>query len=273
MRLQIPVEARQSLEKMLGNFEREGKTIETMKLAGGKIPKRADPELRQQSLGAARESWWMFNIIAEMVSASEKLGNISPAVAIFGSARLKEGHPYYALTETIAHKLSDAGFGVLSGGGPGIMEAANKGAIKGKGPSVGLNILLPHEQTGNGFQDISLTFTHFFARKTMFVKHASAYVVMPGGFGTLDELWEALTLIQTGKLRKMPVILVGKDFWGGMVEWVKTRLLEEAVISEKDLHLFHVLDDPDDVVNAIFDYYANRSIKPSADEKALEMSL
>lgn len=254
----------------MGNIE---KTIETMKSAGGKIPKRADPELRQQSLTAARESWWMFNIIAEMVSASEKLGNISPAVAIFGSARLKEDNPYYQLTEVIAHKLSDAGFAVLSGGGPGIMEAANKGAIKGKGPSVGLNILLPHEQGGNGYQDISLIFQHFFARKTMFVKHASAYVVMPGGFGTLDELWEALTLIQTGKLRPMPVILVGSAFWAGMVDWVKTRLLEEAVISAKDLNLFHVIDDPDEVVNAIFAHYANRPIKPSADEKALEMSL
>lgn len=147
------------LEKTLGNLD---KTIENIKLAGGKIPKQADPELRQQSLRAARESWWMFNIIAEMVSASEKLGAINPTVAIFGSARLKEDNPYYLLTETIAHKLSDAGFGILSGGGPGIMEAANKGAIKGKGPSVGLNILLPHEQGGNGFQDVSLVFQHFF---------------------------------------------------------------------------------------------------------------
>ena len=258
------------LEKKLGNLE---KTIENIKLAGGKIPKLADPELRQQSLRAARESWWMFNIIAEMVSASEKLGSINPAVAIFGSARLKEDNPYYALTETIAHKLSDAGFGVLSGGGPGIMEAANKGAIKGKGPSVGLNILLPHEQGGNGYQDVSLIFQHFFARKTMFVKHASAYVVMPGGFGTLDELWEALTLIQTGKLRKMTVILVGVAFWQGMVDWVKGRLLDEGVISEKDLQLFHLTDDPDEVLAIIFAHYEKRSLRPSADERALEMTL
>ena len=254
----------------MGNLD---KTIESIKLAGGKIPKRADPELRQHSRTAARESWWMFNIIAEMVSASDRLSAISPAVAIFGSARLKEGNKYYALTEQIARKLSDAGFGVLSGGGPGIMEAANKGALAGKGPSIGLNILLPHEQGGNGFQDISLTFQHFFARKTMFVKHASAYVVMPGGFGTLDELWEALTLIQTGKLRMMPVILVGSEFWAGMIEWVKTRMLEEGVISEKDLHLFQVIDDPDAVVAAIFEHYANRPITPNADERALEMSL
>jgi uncharacterized protein (TIGR00730 family) len=254
----------------VGNLD---KTVGEVKLAGGKIPKRADPELRQQSLGAARESWWMFNIIAEMVTASERLGTISPAVAIFGSARLKADNKYYKLTEEIALKLSNAGFSILSGGGPGIMEAANKGAQAGKGASVGLNILLPHEQEGNGFQDISIPFQHFFARKTMFVRHASAYVVMPGGFGTLDELWEALTLIQTGKLRKMPVILVGSHFWSGMVDWVKTRLLEEAVISEKDLHLFQVIDEPDAVVEAIFAHYAKRPIRPNADEKALEMSL
>jgi uncharacterized protein (TIGR00730 family) len=254
----------------LGN---QDKTVEMLKLARGKIPKRADPELRQQSLGSARESWWMFNIIAEMVSASERLGAIAPAVAIFGSARLKQDTPYYQLTEVIARKLSDAGFGVLSGGGPGIMEAANKGAQAGKGPSVGLNILLPHEQEGNGFQDISISFQHFFARKTMFVKHASAYVVMPGGFGTLDELWEALTLIQTGKVRRMPVILVGKNFWAGMVDWVKTRLLDEKVISAKDLDLFCVTDDADEVVKVIFDYYTNRPIRPNAAEKVLEMSL
>jgi uncharacterized protein (TIGR00730 family) len=258
------------LEKTLGN---QDKTVESVRLAGGKIPKRADPELRQQSLTSARESWWMFNIIAEMVSASDRLSAISPAVAIFGSARLKEDNKYYGLTEQIALKLSNAGFGVLSGGGPGIMEAANKGALKGKGPSIGLNILLPHEQGGNGFQDISLTFQHFFARKTMFVKHASAYVVMPGGFGTLDELWEALTLIQTGKLRRFPVILVGSEFWAGMISWIKTRMLEEKVISEADLDLFKVIDDPDEVVNAIFEHYTNRSIRPNADEKALEMSL
>ena len=267
MRLAQEYPASQSLERGLD------KTSESIKLAGGKIPKRADPELHQQSLGAARESWWMFNIIAEMVTASERLGNVSPAVAIFGSARLKPDNKYYALTETIARKLSDAGFGVLSGGGPGIMEAANKGAQSGTGPSVGLNILLPHEQGGNGYQDISLTFQHFFARKTMFVKHASAYVVMPGGFGTLDELWEALTLIQTGKIRRIPVVLVGSDFWSGMVDWVKARMLKEGLISEADLQLFKLVDEPEQVVEAIFEHYAKRPMRPSADEKALEMTL
>ena len=259
-----------SREKMLGNAD---KSIEALKLAGGKIPKRSDPGLQQQSQVAARESWWVLNIMAEMVSASERLGTVSPAIAIFGSARLKQDNRYYAPTETIARKLSDAGFAVLSGGGPGIMEAANKGALGGKGPSVGLNILLPHEQEGNGYQDISLSFQHFFARKTMFVKHAMAYVVMPGGFGTLDELWEALTLIQTGKLRKMPVILVGGEFWAGMIDWVKTRMLDEGVINAADVNLFKVIDDPDEVVAAIFAHYANRPFHANADEKTLEMSL
>jgi uncharacterized protein (TIGR00730 family) len=238
-----------------------------------KIPKRDDPQLKHQSLTAARESWWMFNIIAEMVSATEKLANVSPAVAIFGSARLKADNPYYKLTEDIAKRLSDAGFSVLSGGGPGIMEAANKGAIAGKSPSVGLNIVLPFEQGGNGYQDISMSFQHFFARKTMFVKHAAAYVVMPGGFGTLDELSEALTLIQTGKIRRFPVVLVGKTFWAGLVDWLKNTLVTEGVISAKDLDLFVLTDDPQEVVDVLFNYYQNRSFTPNADERALEMAL
>ena len=241
--------------------------------SAGKIPKPADPELRNQSLAAARESWWMFNIIAEMVTASERLAGVSPAVAIFGSARLKEGHPYFATTETIARKLSDSGFSVLSGGGPGIMEAANKGAVAGKSPSVGLNILLPFEQGGNAYQDVSMMFQHFFARKTMFVRHAAAYVVMPGGFGTLDELSEALTLIQTGKIRRFPVILVGSEFWGGLIDWMKNTMVKEKVISPGDVNLFKVIDDPDQVVAAIFDHYADRGFTPSPDERALEMTL
>ena len=240
---------------------------------GGKVPKPSDPDMKHQSLIAARESWWMFNIIAEMVTASERLAGVSPAVAIFGSARLKEDNPYYGVTETIARKLSDAGFSVLSGGGPGIMEAANKGALAGKSPSVGLNIMLPFEQGGNGYQDVSMMFQHFFARKTMFVKHAAAYVVMPGGFGTLDELSEALTLIQTGKIRRFPVILVGSEFWGGLIDWIKTTMVNEKVISPGDVNLFKLIDDPDQVVAAIFDHYADRGFTPSPDERALEMTL
>ena len=239
----------------------------------GKIPKPSDPDLQHQSLAAARESWWMFNIIAEMVTASERLTGVSPAVAIFGSARLQPDNAYYAITEMIARKLSDAGFSVLSGGGPGLMEAANKGALAGKSPSVGLNILLPFEQGGNGYQDVSMMFQHFFARKTMFVKHAAAYVVMPGGFGTLDELSEALTLIQTGKIRRFPVILVGSEFWSGLIDWMKTSMVNAKVISPGDVDLFKVIDDPDKIVEEIFNHYAHRGFTPSPEERALEMTL
>ena len=166
-----------------------------------------------------RESWRMFQIMSEFVEGFEALAQIKPSVSIFGSARTPTQDKYYKLAEDIARLLSDSGFAVVSGGGPGIMEAANKGAYAGKSPSVGLNIQLPMEQTGNPYQDISLTFRHFFARKVMFVKYASAYVVLPGGFGTLDEFAEILTLVQTGKSRKIPIILVGSEFWKGLLDW------------------------------------------------------
>ncbi|HRQ59689.1 MAG TPA: TIGR00730 family Rossman fold protein, partial [Azoarcus taiwanensis] len=178
----------------------------------------------------ARESWRIFGIMAEFVEATERLNAIRPAVSIFGSARTPPDHMYYMLTERIARQLSDAGFSVISGGGPGIMEAANKGAYFGKSPSIGLNIQLPMEQGANPYQDISQTFRHFFARKFMFVKLAAAYVVMPGGFGTLDEMFEALTLIQTKKSRKFPVILVHGAFWNGLIDWVRDRLVAERMI-------------------------------------------
>lgn len=162
-----------------------------------------------------RESWRVFQIMAEFVEGFEQLANISPSVSFFGSARTPRDHPHYALAEEIARLLSDSGFSVVSGGGPGIMEAANKGAFEGKSTSIGLNIQLPQEQAGNPYQDISLNFRHFFARKVMFVKHASAYVVLPGGFGTLDEMAEILTLVQTGKTRKIPIVLVDSEFWSG----------------------------------------------------------
>ncbi len=172
-----------------------------------KIPTPLATEITEKTW-SARESWRVFEIMAEFVEATERLSPIRPAVSIFGSARTLPGHPYYELTERIARQLSDAGFSVISGGGPGVMEAANKGAFFGRSPSVGLNIQLPHEQHGNPYQDVSQTFRHFFARKVMFVKFASAYVVMPGGYGTLDELSEALTLVQTAKTRRIPIILV-----------------------------------------------------------------
>ena len=215
-----------------------------------KIPHLADPNASK--FAASQEAWRVFGIMSEFVEATQRLTHIRPAVSIFGSARVRPGSPYYALTETIARRLSDAGFSVISGGGPGIMEAANKGAYFGKSPSVGLNIQLPHEQVANEYQDISQTFRHFFARKYMFVRFANAYVVMPGGFGTLDELLEALTLVQTGKSRKIPIILVHTPFWRGLVDWFKETLVGEGMIAPEDLDLIQLIDEPDEVVEAIF---------------------
>lgn len=215
----------------------------------------------------ARESWHVFGIMSEFVEAAERLADIRPAISIFGSARLKAGTPYYALTEEIARKLSDAGFTVISGGGPGLMEAASKGAFEGKSLSVGLNIELPHETTGNPYQDLHLRFRHFFSRKVAFVKYAAAYVVMPGGFGTLDELSEALTLIQTGKTRAMPVVLVGSAFWGGLLQWMKDQQLRAGVISPQDLELMTVVDDADAVVDTIFAFYERRGFAPTPAER------
>lgn len=230
-----------------------------------------DPSLMQQLLN--KESWKIFQIMAEFVEGYEQLATISPSVSIFGSARTKPDHPYYQLTEDLAYKLSESGFSVVSGGGPGIMEAANKGAYRGKSKSVGLNILLPFEQTGNPYQDISLNYRHFFSRKVMFVKYASAYVVMPGGFGTLDELAEILTLIQTGKSRRFPIILMVSEFWQPLIEWFKNTLVIEGTISPDDLDLFQILDDPDEVVEAIFSFYEKQGFEPSTEDmkKMLEL--
>lgn len=230
------------------------------------------PELVEKTW-SARESWRVFGIMAEFVEATERLAHIRPAVSIFGSARVQEGHEYYELTMQIARSLSDAGFAVISGGGPGIMEAANKGAYYGKSLSIGLNIQLPNEQVANPFQDISQSFRHFFARKVMFVKFASAYVVMPGGFGTLDELMEALTLVQTGKVRRIPIILVHSPFWAGLVDWIKVRLVTEDMISPEDINLIQVLDEPQQIVDAIFSHYEKRTFEPSAAEREAQLNL
>ena len=203
--------------------------------------------------------------MAEFVEGFERLAGIAPSVGIFGSARIGPGQAYYRLAETIARRLSDAGFSVLSGGGPGIMEAANKGARAGASPSIGLNIALPHEQP-NPHQDLTLMFKHFFARKVMFVKHASAYVVLPGGFGTLDELAEILTLVQTGKSRRIPIILVGAAFWRGLIDWMKHSMVKQGAVSEDDLALFQVIDEPGQVVDAIFKHYEHRGFEPTAVE-------
>lgn len=237
--------------------------------AGGKFIGRT---LRNDSL-MTRESWKIFQIMAEFVEGFERLAQIKPSVSVFGSARTPPDHPYYKLAEDIARELSDAGFSVVSGGGPGIMEAANKGAYAGKSPSIGLNIQLPHEQVGNPYQDISLNFRHFFSRKVMFVKYASAYVVLPGGFGTLDELAEILTLVQTGKTRRIPIILVHAPFWKGLLDWFKDTLVAEGTINESDLDLYKVVDTPREVVDLIFDHYEHRGFEPSAAEREILLDL
>ena len=237
-----------------------------------KVPQASD-RLEHMQRFRSREAWHVLKIMAEFVESTEALSEISPAVSIFGSARTPRAHGYYKLTEEIARRLSDAGFSVISGGGPGIMEAASKGAFFGKSPSVGLNIQLPHEQKPNEYQDLSLSFNHFFSRKVMFVKHAVAYVVMPGGFGTLDELLEAMTLIQTGKSRKIPVILVESAFWSGLLDWFKDRLVDEKMINPDDLNLVQVIDEPEKVVDAIFNHYQSRGFLPLHEEHELMLNL
>ncbi len=220
-----------------------------------------------------RESWKIFQIMAEFVEGFERLASIRPSVSVFGSARTAPDHPWYKLAEDTCRALSDAGFSVVSGGGPGIMEAANKGAFAGKSPSIGLNIQLIHEQMGNPYQDIALNFRHFFSRKVMFVKYASAYVVLPGGFGTLDELAEILTLVQTGKTRRIPIILVNEPYWRGLIAWFRDTLVAEGVINPEDLDLFQVLDEPSEVVDAIFDHYEVRGFEPSREEREVLLDL
>ena len=216
---------------------------------------------------SAREAWRLFGIMSEFVEATERLEPLRPAVSLFGSARLKPEDPYYKQAEIIARKLSDAGFSVISGGGPGVMEAANRGAFHGKSAAVGLNIELPREQRGNSFQNVALYFKHFFARKYMFVKFACAYVVMPGGFGTLDELTEALTLIQTRKAPKMPIILVGASFWQGLLDWLRAELEGAQLINPGDVELMQVIDDPDAIVETIFKFYVAKGFTPSSSER------
>ncbi len=212
------------------------------------------------------DSWAIFKIMAEFVDGYEKLSKIGPCVSIFGSARTNTEHKYYKLAEEIAFDLTQHGYGVVTGGGPGIMEAGNKGAHRGKGVSVGLNIELPFEQHDNQFIDKgkNLDFDYFFVRKVMFVKYSQGFVVMPGGFGTLDEMFEAITLIQTKKIGAFPIILVGTDFWSGLIDWVKNTLLEKfGNISPKDLNLFSIVDNSDEVIDVINNFYKKYELSPN----------
>jgi uncharacterized protein (TIGR00730 family) len=240
--------------------------------AKDKLP-QAEDHWHGASGSSAREAWRVFGIMSEFVEATERLSAIRPAVSIFGSARIAPDSPNYVLTEQIARLLSDAGFSVISGGGPGVMEAANKGAFYGKSPAVGLNIQLPMEQHANRYQDVSQTFRHFFARKYMFVRFASAYVVMPGGFGTLDELLEALTLIQTRKSPRIPLILVQRAFWAGLLDWFRERLVAEGMIDREDLDLIQVIDEPARIVEAIFQHYETRGFDRLPAEHDLLLNL
>jgi len=211
------------------------------------------------------DSWAIFKIMSEFVDGYERLSKIGPCVSIFGSARTKPDHPYYKMAEETAYLLTQNGFGVITGGGPGIMEAGNKGANRGKGTSVGLNIDLPFEQHDNPWIDPgkSLDFDYFFVRKVMFVKYSQGFIVMPGGFGTMDELFEAITLIQTHKIGRFPIVLVGKKFWSGLLDWIQNTLLEEGNISPEDVKLFRVVDTAEEAVEHLNKFYAKYKLKPN----------
>ncbi len=212
-----------------------------------------------------QDSWQIFKIMAEFVEAFEKLGKIGPCVSIFGSARTKPNNPYYELAEEIAKKVTEQGYGVITGGGPGIMEAANKGARSGGGRSVGLNIELPFEQYSNPYIDTDklINFDYFFVRKVMFMKYAQGFIVLPGGMGTLDEMFEAITLIQTQKIGRFPIILVGISYWGGLLDWIKSTMLAAKNINPDDLNLITLVDNADDAVKEINRFYSKYLLKPN----------
>lgn len=214
----------------------------------------------------ASDSWQIFKIMSEFVDGFEKMQKIGPCVSIFGSARTKPDNKYYILAEEIAYKLTQKGYGIITGGGPGIMEAANKGAKRGNGKSVGLNIELPFEQKPNDYvdRDKSIDFNFFFVRKTIFLKYSQGFIGMPGGFGTIDELFESLTLVQTHKIAEFPVILVGKEYWSGLIDWIKdTMLSKESNINVLDLELFKIVDTADEAVKHIVDFYSKYLLKPN----------
>jgi len=213
----------------------------------------------------AHDSWSVFKIMSEIVEGFETLARIGPCVAVFGSARTKMGDESYQNAEEVAYLLTKKGFGIITGGGPGIMEAANKGAHIAGGKSVGLNINLPFEQTSNNYIDPDklMQFDYFFTRKLMFMRYSQGYVVLPGGFGTLDELFEAITLIQTDKLVNFPIVLINKNYWSGLIRWIKERMLQEGNIGEDDLEIFHLVDTVEEAVDVVEEFYSKYSLKPN----------
>lgn len=211
------------------------------------------------------DAWSIFKIMGEFVNGYEQMSAVGPCVSIFGSARTKTGTPHYALGVDVAKAIAEKGYGIITGGGPGIMEAGNKGAQAGKGNSIGLNIDLPFEQSSNPYIDTehNLNFQYFFVRKVMFVKYSQAFIVLPGGVGTLDELFEALTLVQTHKIKTIPIILVESSFWKGLVDWMKNTLVAQGMISEEDMSRFHVVDTKEEVLSILGDFYRDKTLEPN----------
>ena len=215
------------------------------------LTESAAPDAGPRAAELSKEPWRIFRIVAEFVDGIDAMRGVKPAVSIFGSARTRRGHPCYSGARKLARQLAERGFSIVTGGGPGVMEAANRGAQDGNGRSIGLNIQLPAEQAPNRFQDLELHFRYFFVRKFHFVKHSSAFVIFPGGFGTMDELFEALTLIQTHKIRELPVVLIGKAYWRGLLRWLRTSMLADGYVSPGDFELFHLTDDLDEAAELI----------------------
>lgn len=211
------------------------------------------------------DAWSIFKIMGEFVNGYEQMSAVGPCVSIFGSARTKAGTPHYALGVDVAKAIAEKGYGIITGGGPGIMEAGNKGAQAGKGNSIGLNIDLPFEQSSNPYIDTehNLNFQYFFVRKVMFVKYSQAFIVLPGGVGTLDELFEALTLVQTHKIKTIPIILVESSFWNGLVDWMKNTLVAQGMISEEDMSRFHIVDTKEEVLSILGDFYRDKTLEPN----------
>jgi uncharacterized protein (TIGR00730 family) len=210
-----------------------------------------------------KDIWRIFRIMAEFVEGFDQMTKLGPCVSIFGSARIKPGHKYYEMAREVAKELVKAGFGIITGGGPGIMEAANLGAKEAGGLSVGINIELPLEQKFNPYVDVGIEFRHFFVRKVMFVKYAQGFVVLPGGFGTLDEFFEAVTLIQTGKTTRFPVVLMGSEYWQGLIDWLRDKVLAEGNISPEDLEIFELTDDPKEAARIITEFYQENVVSPN----------
>ena len=218
----------------------------------------------------SHDTWMVFKIMGEFVEGFEALRRVGPAISVFGSNRLSRRHPYYKTAVEVGERLSKAGLSVISGAGPGLMEGANRGARKGPAQSIGLNIMLPLEQKPNPYLDIVIDFDYFFARKVMFARYASGYVVLPGGFGTMDEFFEALTLMQTQKMTHFPIVLIGKAYWGGLVQWLRQTAMKTGTITRKDLALFHLTDDPEEAVNFIVSRLKVRETKPLGEPKIMK---